>query len=64
MSRVAGPPYRRARARVQMLEQIKRAALAQLAAGGAPACPCGRSPANSAWCPPACTAISAAATSC
>jgi AcrR family transcriptional regulator len=32
---VAGPHTARARARVQMLEQIKRAALAQLAAGGA-----------------------------
>ena len=36
MSRVAGPHTARARARVQMLEQIKREALAQLAAEGAP----------------------------
>jgi len=36
MSRVAGPHTARARARAQMLEQIKREALAQLAAEGAP----------------------------
>ena len=36
MSRVAGPHTARAQARVQMLEQIKREALAQLAAEGAP----------------------------
>ena len=36
MSRVAGPHTARAQARVQMLEQIKREARAQLAAEGAP----------------------------